>query len=208
MLQGQALQLTCNLACKLNVKMKKRFILSRGRKTNSAGFSLIEFLVALSIVSILTAVVVFSYRPLEKGIALQQAAAKLAQDIRRAEGMAISSQDYSPCGDGYQHGYGVLFNKQSEPGKYSLFADCNNNGDYELEDQIIETIDFEQGISITSLSSGNSDFKFLKIVFTPPDPTTTIKSFSSFGSGTITLSNSRGQSKKIEVNKVGLIYVK
>jgi len=171
-------------------------------KAGRAGFTLVEFLVVIGIIAILTLILFVNYQPFKEELALQRATAKLAQDIRRAEGMAISSQEFSSCGSGYKHQYGIFF-KQSKPKEYSLFADCNNNGDYDQGvDKIVgEVIDIESGASITNLSSS-----FLRIVFSPPDPIVIINPSADLA--IITLSNSEGQSKIIGVNKAGLIYVK
>ena len=189
----------------LNVKIIQLKVLRTKKKNKKKvslnGFTLVELLVVIGIIAILTLILFVNYQPFKREFALQRAATKLAQDIRRMEGMAISSQSFSSCGSGYKYQYGIFF-KQSQPEEYNLFVDCNNNGDYDSGiDKIIETIDLESGISILSLSSS-----FLRIVFSPPDPIVTIKPSAS--SAVITLSTSNGQSKIIEVNKAGLIYVK
>ena len=169
-------------------------------KTNK-GFTLIELLVAMSIVAIMTSLLVLNYKPFKQELALRQEATKLAQNIRKAEEMAMSAQDFPSCGDTYSRGYGVYF-KSSDPHKYFLFADCDNSGDYNSKsDKIVETINFNSRVKITSLSDSP-----LQIVFSPPNPDITI-SPSSVSVAEITISNDDGNSKKVKVNKSGLIYI-
>jgi len=158
-------------------------------------FTLIELLVVTGIIILLSALVLPNYRTGESQLALQRSANKLAQDIRRAQGMAMSAKEFEgvvPPG-----GYGINF--QTNLTSYILFADLNNNKIFD-SGEAIETLSLERGVKISNLSPASP----LTISFTPPDPTVNINPSNSLA--IITLSNN-GQTKIIKVNKAGLIYV-
>jgi len=143
---------------------KSQSKISNGVKKNS--FTLVELLVVTTIIFIFTVLTLFGFRTAEKQFALQSSVHKLAQDLRKAQEMAMATREFQekvPKG-----GYGVYFDI-SEPEHYILFADFD--GDYEFDEssEIIEDIKIEKGIRISSLSSPT-----LSIIFTPPDPIITI----------------------------------
>ena len=158
-------------------------------------FTLIELLVVTGIIILLSALVLPNYRTGESQLALQRSANKLAQDIRRAQEMAMSAKEFEgvvPPG-----GYGINF--QTNLTSYILFADLNNNKVFD-SGEAIETLSLERGVKISNLSPASP----LTISFTPPDPTVNINPSNSLA--IITLSNN-GQTKIIKVNKAGLNYV-
>jgi prepilin-type N-terminal cleavage/methylation domain-containing protein len=134
---------------------------------NKKGFTLTELLVVMTIVSILTTLTLFSFRTAEKQFALQSAVYKLAQDLRRVQEMAMATREFQ--GEVPQKGYGVYFDI-SEPEHYILFADIDGDYEFNGSSEIVEDIEIEKNIRISSLSSSP-----LTIIFTPPDPTITIK---------------------------------
>jgi len=151
--------------------------------------------VVTGIIILLSALVLPNYRTGESQLALQRSANKLAQDIRRAQEMAMSAKEFEgvvPPG-----GYGINF--QTNLTSYILFADLNNNKIFD-SGEAIETLSLERGVKISNLSPASP----LTISFTPPDPTVNINPSNSLA--IITLSNN-GQTKIIKVNKAGLIYV-
>jgi prepilin-type N-terminal cleavage/methylation domain-containing protein len=172
---------------------------------SGAGFTLIELMVVMVIITIITTIVLMNYRGGDQQLALNRAANKLAQDIRRAQEMAISSREDDPCdpaaaGYDFQGSYGIQL-KGGWPSRYLLLADCNNDKNLDSgDDEVIEEIDLEPGVEIIALASNN-----LRIVFSPPDPITYFKP-DTVTDAWIEL-GINGYSKIIHVNQVGLIYV-
>ena len=163
------------------------------------GFTIIELIVVIGIIALLTALILPNYRRGQESFALQRSATKLAQDLRRAQEMAMSAKKFQACTDSeYKYGYGIYL-KEIEPDHYLLFADCNGNGDYDSgRDEIVEDINFEKDVKINKLSKTS-----LRITFTPPDPTVSIKPNPP---AWIELSINTS-SKIIRVNTAGLISV-
>jgi prepilin-type N-terminal cleavage/methylation domain-containing protein len=170
----------------------------------SKGFTLIELLVVISIITLLTSISFFYYQGGGKNLTLFRAAFKLAQDIRRAQEMAISTRKC--CGGINPAGYGIYLKQGDE--YYLLYADTNpptiGNEKYDSGDAEIETIYFEKGIYIKSINPSP-----LSINFKPPDPKIRI------GDGfeqnevsiIVALKEDPTKVKTVKVNKFGLIYV-
>ncbi|OGZ18126.1 MAG: hypothetical protein A2Z78_01360 [Candidatus Nealsonbacteria bacterium RBG_13_36_15] len=181
------------------------------------GFTLLEVTVVIMIISLLSTIFIASYREGEKQFALKRSTHQLAQSLRKAQGMALSSQELMGL---YQGGYGIYFS--ITPGdKYTLFIDCNNDNKFDdfssdCQDcrsgpdscipyfsEKIEEFTLEKGITISDLvpSSAEDD---LCITFIPPDPTVV---FPGAGLASITLNFEGGSGKTVFVNKVGLIEI-
>lgn len=181
-----------------------------GFKKNGSGFTLIELLVSIFIIIILFLMALANYRTGQQQLTLERAANKLAQDIRRAQEMAMAAEKCK--GQIPKGGYGVYLRKVPEADKksYVLFCDIGNfpNGRYDPGSENVETIFFEGGVEIKEFTGNH-----LNVIFIPPDPTVFFKD----GNGlpladatvaiTICLSNNEARTKIITVNKAGLIDV-
>lgn len=143
-------------------------------RSTKRAFSVIEMIVTMTIILILTTIVLVGYRKGGQQLALNRAAHKLTQDIRRAQELAMSS---TPFEDGASSlvpfGYGIFFTI-SEEKSYSLFADVNGNKYFDTGEQVGEPIAFEEGIEISDLQKaageGGGNLTEVAIVFHPPDP--------------------------------------
>ncbi len=175
--------------------------------------------VVISIIILLSTFFIANYRGGEKQFALKRSVHQLAQDLRRAQEMAMSSQK-TPDGFGPETfpkgGYGVFLMKDSN--SYILFADCDGDNQYDEGGgaiscqaateitpypEKINELYLEEKIYIKDLipSLGNS----LSITFFPPDPTVTIVPTANSASISLTFD---GQSQKtITVNIAGLIDI-
>jgi len=174
------------------------------------GFTLIEMMVVVSIILILSLISIPVYQGSKKQLALQRAVNKLAQDIRKAEEMAMLAKEFQ--GAVPQGGYGISLTTVT-PGKYIVFADCNSNQMYDSSGtpcgndtapEKVEEIEIEKGIQIETLSP-NSPLDTLDIVFTPPDPAIWVNSgTSTTGIITLKIDNS---TTSVKVLPSGLIFI-
>jgi len=196
-------------------------------KATNKGFTILEITVVVGIIGLLAVVILFSYQGEGGQFALSRSAHQVAQKLRQAEEMAMSSQEVpvqlDPSENGVfpKGGYGIHFAIDSEnPENYYiyLFADCdsgyqyNSNGACICEtatescscDETIENIVLEDGVKIKSLSP----VSVLDITFTPPDPEVTI-----FGSSEpiatiiLCLKNNENITETVKVYKTGLIDI-
>jgi len=115
-------------------------------KKSGSGFTLLELAVVGAIITILALIILPNYRQGEKQSALLRSTHKLAQDLRRAEEMAISAQKTPPEFDPEESfpkgGYGIYFEinppqdlcLSALEGKgycIILFADCDGEADFD-----------------------------------------------------------------------------
>ena len=141
------------------------------KKNNSKGFTLIETLVVIAVVSILSIVMLANHQGSQKQQSVQRAAHQLAGDIRRAQNMAMASVEHEGA---IPEGYGIYIEKNNP--NYILFAD-DNNQTYQPSDFKVEEIKFPSNIKINSISPAPGSH--VSIFFEPPDPTTYINGDSS-----------------------------
>ncbi len=148
-------------------------------QTKSAGFTLVEMLVAFFIVGVLSAVILLNYRTGQEQASLTRAAAVFETDIRRAQNFAVASIDFGgsvPCG------YGVHFVDNRNYSIYAGRADAANclasNHNFQSgTDSVYQDIKVvEQRIIFKN--------SFSDIFFEPPDPATYVNNSKSAGVST------------------------
>ncbi len=178
------------------------------------GFTLVELLVAIAIITILASASFFGYGQRQKEITLQKEANILVSKIEEVKEMAISARYFHnnlPTG-----GYGVYFNISS-PNSYIVFADCDGDRSYDTTGspcfdpinstnhaEFIERINFEGGVYIKTLSVPVS------ITFKPPSPDVIIKTSSGVLLDELTFKlgiSGSSKEKEIHFNSAGLVYV-
>ncbi len=176
------------------------------REKSGAGFSLVEILVVFFIIATLTTILITNFAKGKQQFALQRAAHKIIQDLRKAQEMSMSARLEEICpGDEKANGFGIYFN-ESSPNSYLLFANCDEIYSYNTTDDIIlEDIDLERGIKIFSLSS-----IFLSVAFVPPSPLVYVNGSFALEPAQIVICLEKDDSKTkiIEVNEAGLIEIK
>jgi type II secretory pathway pseudopilin PulG len=167
-------------------------------------FTLVELLVSIFIIILIAGVVFANYRQSGQQFALQRSANKLAQDIRRAQAMAMGAKEYQGS---VPPRYGVEFTT-ANPDYYILFADNNDNGTYQSNPDVeVEKIPLEEGVRIVELFT-SSPQTGLWITFKSPDPITDIRDPGDPRSlGGIRLIGANSQTKTISVNSAGLIEI-
>ena len=182
----------------------------------SSGFTLTELLVVISIITILTSISVPVYQGSRSQLALQRAANKMAQDIGRAQRMAMAVKGIG--GEVPRGGYGVYFNASGTDCLAYIYADKSDNEKYDPGEEI-ETLSVEREAKITKIEDlGDlpTNEKEFSINFKPPDPEVKIMKwnpgpaaqFSGDMAITLSLKKDPTSTKSVIVNKSGLIYVK
>lgn len=181
-------------------------------KKKEKGFTLLETLVTVAIIIILTGIVFGTHRTGQQQLILQRATNKVAQDVRRAQGMALAAEKFH--GAVPKGGYGVSFTNNTT--SYILFADCNNDQFYNqafllcddcsvtpctpnVFSEKLEEIELEKGVTITLPLS-----LLHMVTFTPPDPIITL--YPLYSIPTIQLSIG-GQQRTIKINETGMIDI-
>lgn len=137
---------------------------------NFKGFTLAEVLATTFIIGILSVILVVNWRENEKNYLIRQVAQEIVQNIRKAQGIALSGKNYSSEGIKNIDFYGVLFEKNNKT-SYKIFGSTHGNNGYQPSDFSIEDVVLDPNTEIDSLSSGNN--KDLNILFSIPDGFTT-----------------------------------
>ena len=156
----------------------------------TAGFSLIELMVAVSIFLIITSVILFNQNKFSSNILITNIAYQVALSIRQSQVYGSGSKlDTSAVTTRYGYGNHFTVNNSSPgtPGNFIFFADnggigSSYAGDYIYDgaatnDKLLDTISFTQGQyvkkicarPIGSLTLDCSSIHFLDIVFVKPN---------------------------------------
>lgn len=177
----------------------------------SNGFTLLETIITLFIITLMMALFLTSYRDGSRNTDLTFASQKLASDLRTAQNNSLGSVYYGgaiPSG-----GWGVHFDTTA-PASYLLFADQNNNRIYDAGEAVAvsggQTIALPANVTVNNINSGGGSRTQLDVTFLPPDPVTRIywNALSSSTAATVTLKETtRGRTKDLNVNILGLIEV-
>lgn len=165
--------------------------------------NLTEILVVTSLILILSTMVLINYRTGQLQLALQRSANQVAQDIRKAKELAMSTKEFS--GSIPEGGYGVHF-KTSKPSEYKLYADLNGDEKYNSSDGQVKTAGFEKGVFLKDVSPNN-----LSINFRSPEPKIRLSQAGGldveFAIIVLALESDPDKTKTIKVNKLGLITI-
>ena len=180
--------------------MKNNSLSSKKSFCRQFGFTMIELLVVIFIISLVSAFALANYRSGQKKYILTGAVQQLVSNIRKAQNMALSGFDIS----GQYNGYGLYIEKGKS--SYIIYGNKNPDPSYQPSDNIIETISLPGKINVKSVSVASDK---LHIFFEPPQPTTYLNGVNTAGiSETITLElESSSLSKTIRVTTAGLVQV-
>ena len=185
---------------------------------SKAGFTLLEMLVVMVIITLLSVLVVANYQWGGYQLAIQRSGHILAQELRRTQEMSMSSREITGPPPYYEKvipsgGYGLFLQELKNPPFYEIviFADCDADRLWkpgarcgtpgQKFPEIIKYIELEKGVKIENLSPSGP----LSIIFEPPDPIIIINEETDV-SATIILS---GETDiiTVSVNQAGLIEI-
>ena len=182
---------------------------------NNSGFTLIEVVVALTIVAMMAGLMMSNYREGEKINKLVLQSQELSTDIRKVQNNTLGAAKYGTSTP--EGGWGIHIDLGESEKEYKLFANKNydsdddgdpDNFEYDSGEALPEkggqTMELEEGVKIASTTVGD----YLDITFIPPDPKTVFWDGSSTTSdASITLENKSGTTRKVKVNSFGSIEV-
>jgi len=198
---------------------------------NNKGFTLVEVLVSLSIVTLVMTVVLYNYGTFTDRLALSSAGQEIAVTIRQAQTYGLSVKELVSSPGNFSSAYGTHFTL-SDPGSYYLFADVVGDRIYGtgsvcdggLNTECVQKFTLRNGIRISRLCSvpsiglpvcapASSSFNAMNITFLRPNPDATIR-LSNNGSffadpltGQIVLVSPQGEELTITVESTGQVLV-
>jgi prepilin-type N-terminal cleavage/methylation domain-containing protein len=148
--------------------------MSRVKKSGARGFTLIEMLVVIGIITIVSALVLANNNKFGGRIQLQNLAYDIGLAIREAQVYGISVQRFNNT-TSFAPAYGMYFTTNS-PTTYLLFGDNTPNGVYDIgAGELVEQTTIRSGYTIDQLYAtppGESEraVTTLNITFRRPDP--------------------------------------
>lgn len=89
------------------------------------GFSLIELMISISIISLVFSTVFYNYSSFNDRLALTAAAEEMALAIRETQSYGLTVKELSPGGGKFNYAYGIYFNPTTDPSDYYIFADTD-----------------------------------------------------------------------------------
>ena len=176
------------------------------------GFTLIELIVSISVITIITAIFLANYRTATKRSDLRMTAQRVVSDIRLAQNYSLGLTSYGPEGmkTPPTGGWGVVFDLANLGNKqYVIFADDNGNKVFNAGESIESygavITKLPENTIIDSISIGHR----VDVNYLPPDPIVTLSgSAGTHQSVDIVLRDTQAnQTKTIRVNFLGLAEV-
>lgn len=193
-------------------------------KEEKNGFTLIEMLITMSIVTVISSVILFNYSSFNDRLALTTALQDMSLVIRRAENNAINVKESTVSTGIFNHSYAVYFDINN-PSYYYLFVDKDSNGIYDVGDgcggtntECIEEVLIKNGVKISNICDSTNcpptNATKLYISFLRPSLDATIyfldysnNYLSTVNTGKIELSSPRGQTSTVVIEKAGQISI-
>jgi prepilin-type N-terminal cleavage/methylation domain-containing protein len=172
----------------------------------SAGFTLIELIVVVSILVIITTVMLANHARYGSSVILQNLAYDVALSIRQAQVYGISVARYGTTTESrFDRGFGMHFNSNAT--QYVLFADVfAQNGVYDSNEQVnISSITNGYRISdlCATLPGSNVEtcgYSNLDILYLRPEPGALISAGSDGVTSCITVKNSCQENARIIIS--------
>jgi len=171
------------------------------------GFTYVELIFAVALILIISTIVFMNFSAGEDTLALDRAAHKMGQDIRRSISLSLDARDKpAGCSGPSFGGYGMFF-EVAEPNSYIIFADCNGSVEYEGSDVTVETIALDPVVEIYQIGWPMNYSPDISIVFEPPHPEVHIDPVYEFVIINLRLKADTTQTRTVEVNERGVIDI-
>jgi hypothetical protein len=151
----------------LKQKSQSRKTTERCCARSTTGFTIIEILVLLGVLSLISTILIINTHSGEKQVNLFKEQARIVSILFRAKSLSIST--FGETGISIPCGYGVHFN---DSGSFLIFKDLApdcKSADHKYTDtnEIYESFQLDPAIEFDSLN-------FSDVVFIPPDPSVVI----------------------------------
>ncbi len=188
------------------------------------GFTLVEILVSVSIMSMVMTIVLFGYSSFNDGLALGSSVQEMAIAVRQAQTYGLTVKEAVVGGGNFNSAYGIYFNPVSEPGDYYLFVDKNSNAYYDVgtgcgsgSTECVEKISLTNNVKISSIcnDSGCVGTNIVNIIFLRPNPDAQIYFGNSLGINTsgphlnvrVALTSPQGVTRNVIIESTGQILI-
>ena len=192
-----------------------------------SGFTIVELLVSIFIITLLLSVVLFNYGTFNDKLALSSAGQEMAIAIRQAQAYGVNVKEVGASGGVFTSAYGVYFNPSCNPDSYYVFADTNANKKYDIgagcgnpdtAGELIEKFILRNGVIISGVCDAatcplSAPTKSMHVTFLRPNPDANINFVDTNGSfvggqsltGKIRLTSLKNNTLDIVVENTGQV---
>jgi prepilin-type N-terminal cleavage/methylation domain-containing protein len=180
------------------------------------GFTIIELLVVIGIITILPVIILSNFPDVKLQFALNRSAYAFAQDVRKAQDMALASVEYKDSFGILQPvaGYGVYLDADRLGNKkYVIYADgMPGNNQYDALDYLFQTTDInlsEPGVIIKGVRNAFGGMTSINFASSNADVAITQLDKQARAVEVIfALENDPSKTKSVIINTSGLIEIK
>lgn len=167
------------------------------------GFTLLEVMVVIGIVALITFLILANYPGINEALGVRRASEEIASSVRQVQAYGLGVKEFG-TGSGAFPGYGIYFQK-AVSGSYILFADANNNLQYDAPGEKISEIFIQGNARVDDLCAnqkqvpaGPCGLADLTAVYLRPAPQVSLRSGgSSYADIEIKIKGPRGTTKTI-----------
>jgi prepilin-type N-terminal cleavage/methylation domain-containing protein len=182
------------------------------------GFSLVETMVSVAIISSIMSVVLWTYSTFNDNISLSSAGQEVAIAIREAQTYGLTVREVTPGSGNFNSAYGIVFDP-TDLTHYSVFADLNSNKVYDSGEDV-DKFTLKNGVTITAICDNTNcpphpDVKNLNITFLRPNPDAYIAFANNGGGifrgaapiGKVVLTSHQGKNLTVIVTSTGQVTI-
>ncbi len=183
------------------------------------GFSLIELIVTVSIISVILSVVLYNYGGFNDKLSLSSATQELAIGVRQAQTYGINVKESTVSSGQFNYAHGIYLSTQT-PSSYVIYVDSNSNNVYDSgAGELVETVNLRNGITINNICNSTtcpaSGVARMSINFLRPNPDGRIYFLNSSGSivsgpisyGRVQLRSPKGTFSYVIIESTGQVVV-
>jgi type II secretory pathway pseudopilin PulG len=166
------------------------------------GFTLLEMMLVIGIMVLVTSLILANYPGINEKLGVRRVAEEIASSARQVQAYGLGVKE-AGTGSGIFPGYGLYFQSASNA-SYILFADKNNNLQYDADEKINEVL-IQNGIQIDDLCAnqkqipaGPCGLDNLIAMYLRPQPQVSLRSGgSSYADIEIKIKGPRGTTKTV-----------
>lgn len=146
--------------------------MSKKKLKNQSGYTLAELIVSIAVIVIISAISLVNFRSSNNSGASSMAAQKIASDIRKVQGWALSLKDFDPTS--HVQSWGICFSRYESA--YSFYIDDDGNdvcedGCSEISiERRGDPVDVLNDLQITDIFLDGASLNRGQITFNPPEP--------------------------------------
>ncbi len=202
---------------------------SESRRRYNLGFTLVEIMVTVAIVTILISTAILNYFSFNDRLSLSSAGQEMAINIRLTQSYGLNVKETSPGASDFTKAYGIYFDMDTgDNDEYIIFADLNSDKKYDEGSgcgtgggtECVELVKIDNRVTISLVDAIGScpslnAARSLNIIFLRPNPDAEINFLNNGGNSVcypspnavITLTSKGGRVSTLTVEATGQISV-